>query len=125
MKEIGDLVDQETSAEKMEEKNSSLDHNSYFQKVDGIWECKVCLRSSMRKQVMSDHVELHMPTSLVERECPVCGKTLRYTNTFKRHMNEVHSNAIDRVCNACGRSYRKGQNFNRHQKKCNKFRTLT
>ena len=101
-----------------EEDVSSLNHDDYIEAVDGVFECKVCHRSSVTKRVLKSHVELHMPEALVKRVCQICGKTLRYSNTYRRHMLESHARTNNRVCNVCGRSYREGRNFNRHWKIC-------
>ena len=101
-----------------EEDVSSLNYDDYIEAVDGVFECKVCHRSSVTKRVLKSHVELHMPEALVKRVCQICGKTLRYSNTYRRHMLESHARTNNRVCNVCGRSYREGRNFNRHWKIC-------
>jgi len=109
------------SNSKIKRNNALEDYNKYMERVDRLWECKVCSRSSISKDAMKRHVETHMPESSVKQDCKICGKTLRSSSSFECHMRRIHSGADDRICNICGNSFRAGRNFNNHWIKCKKL----
>jgi len=86
-------------------------------KVDGLWECKECRKTFVKKYHLECHVETHLKSD--NNICTICYKTLGTSDTLRKHVMLIHSEACH-VCSACGKSGMNKQQLKNHmyQAKC-------
>ena len=83
--------------------------------VDGLWECKTCAKTSVRKIDAKRHTEIHLTS--ITHACTLCGKTLRTSNSLMKHVQYVHADPdASMVCNICGKSGMNRTRFQNHVK---------
>ena len=58
------------------------------QRIDGIWTCKACGKTSPRRQLLGWHIETHLED--LSFPCQQCGKTFRSRNALKIHCHRNH-----------------------------------
>ena len=90
-----------------------------IEKIDGLWECKVCGKTFVRKNHAKSHTEIHL--NGISHDCSVCSKTFHTRDSMRVHVRNAHSDATF-VCNVCGKSGMSRMIFKNHkyQSKCAK-----
>ena len=58
------------------------------QRIDGIWTCKACGKTTPRKQLLGWHIETHLEN--LSFPCQQCDKTFRSRNALKIHCHRNH-----------------------------------
>ena len=64
--------------------------NSMLAKVDGVWVCTKCDKTSKHKTHMKSHIEIHIEG--MSHPCGFCGKTLRSRTCLQAHITRKHPN---------------------------------
>ena len=87
-----------------------------MEKIDGLWECKLCGKTFVKKDRAQSRTETHNPQY---HECTICSKTLRSRDSLRTHVRNAHSDATF-ICNVCGKSGMSKMRFKSHkyQSKC-------
>lgn len=107
-----DLMKEEES-----KKSSSDQSDAWIEKVDGLWECKVCGKAFVRKNHSTSHIQIHMDD--ISLPCKICGKISRTKAALRMHEKNAHSEETF-VCTFCGKSGMNRMRFKSHkwQSKC-------
>ena len=66
---------------------SFIDDNMLVE--NGIFACKECGKVFSKKQVLKNHIEIHMDN---KPECTICHKSFKTSNSLKSHMSQRHKN---------------------------------
>ena len=61
-----------------------------LEKIDGIYVCKVCQKSSSHQHALLRHIETHIDG--ISYNCQYCGKTFRSVNSLSCHKSVYHKN---------------------------------
>ena len=107
---VDDLFAEETKLRLLDNKTEE-----FIEKNDGLWECKVCGKTSVKKDNAKNHVETHLEG--ISHSCPVCNKTFRTRDSMKTHKRNNHSD-VTLICNVCGQSGMSRMKFKNHKAKC-------
>ena len=83
-----------------------------IEKVDGLWECKMCGKTSVKKDHAKRHTETHLTS--ISHPCTVCSKTLRTSESLRKHVQFVHSDE-SLTCSSCGKSGMNKTQFKNHK----------
>ena len=78
----------------------NLQIEQMIEKVEGMWNCKVCGKTSTRKQNIQNHTETHIEG--VSHACHICNKIFSTRNNLQKHISCVHSELVS--CDVCGKS---------------------
>ena len=83
------FVDQqeEGSIEVITNAELDLQIESVIVKNEGMWQCKVCGKTTKIKQHMKYHAEKHIPGQ--SHTCPVCNKVFATRNSMKSHLYKL------------------------------------
>ena len=67
---------------------------SMYQKIDGVWSCNECGKTSSSK--MSSDIRLHVETHLdgLCYTCNICSQEFRSKNIYKNHKHHSHKNIL-------------------------------
>ena len=97
--------------------NHELDSKTeeLIKKKDGLWECKVCGKTSVRKNHAKNHTEIHLEG--INHACTVCSKSFHTRDSLRVHARNNHSDASF-MCNVCGKSGMSKMSFKNHKPKC-------
>ena len=97
--------------------NHKLDSKTeeLIEKKDGLWECKVCGKTSVRKNHAKNHTEIHLEG--INHACTVCSKSFHTRDSLRVHARNNHSDASF-MCNVCGKSGMSKMSFKNHKPKC-------
>jgi len=71
-----------------------------MEKIDGLWECKVCGKTAPHKSNITQHVEIHIEN--MSHACHICRKTFPTRVYLKGHISGIHSKLF--TCDICGKS---------------------
>ena len=58
------------------------------EKIDGVWTCKACGKTSQRRRDLGWHIETHLEN--LSFPCQQCDKTFRSSNTLNSHYSRFH-----------------------------------
>ena len=78
----------------------NLQINKMIEKSKGLWNCKVCGKTSSRISNIKDHAERHIAGT--SYTCNICNKTFPNRPSLKNHDAKIHSELIS--CDICGKS---------------------
>ena len=105
-----DIDKKDSYMEQLEENANEMDE--FFSKIDGLWECKVCEKTFLRKDHIKSHVKMHKPAAKIP--CPQCHQTLGNKDSLRKHLSYSHSS--DRfTCETCGKTDMTKSKFKTHK----------
>ena len=58
------------------------------ERIDGVWTCKACGKTSQRRRDLGWHIETHLEN--LSFPCQQCDKTFRSSNTLQSHYSRFH-----------------------------------
>ena len=98
----------DTTLVKIEKNNPALNMNrevelqieQIIEKNEGLWECKVCGRTTTKKRIIQTHAETHIEG--VPHVCHICSKTFGSRHNLRMHISNNHSELF--TCDICGKS---------------------
>ena len=91
-----------------------LQINQMIEKSDGMWNCKVCGRTSTHRGHMRYHAETHIEG--MSHACHICNKSFSNRKSLHCHINMCHSELLS--CDLCGKSgMNKHAYYNHKQRK--------
>ena len=96
-------------------KNKELDAQvqQLLMKKDGLWECKICGKTSLYKNHMRQHTETHIEG--VSHTCHICSKTFGSRHNLRGHISGIHSELF--TCDVCGKSGMNKYSYRAHQQR--------
>lgn len=96
-------------------KNEELDIQvqQLIVKKDGLWECKICGKTSLYKNHMKQHTETHIEG--VSHACQICKKTFANRHNLRGHVSGIHSELF--TCDVCGKSGMNKYSYRAHQQR--------
>lgn len=103
------LDDMDIALVKIEENNPAFNTNhevdlQIMEIIDlneeGLWECKVCSRTSTKKRIIQTHAETHIEG--VSHVCHICSKLFGTRHNLRMHISNHHSGLFS--CEICGKS---------------------
>ena len=65
---------------------------------EGLWKCKICGKTSTKKQQIARHVEVHIEG--LSHSCNLCGNQFSTRQYLAQHMSTIHSELM--CCEICG-----------------------
>ena len=74
------------SSEDVSEVDNAINEN--MEKASGMWKCKFCGKTFLRKDVSKKHIETHLDG--LSFPCQLCGKTFRSRNALSIHKARYH-----------------------------------
>ena len=78
----------------------SLKINAMIEKNEGVWECKVCGKTSPRNSSIRSHAERHIEGMCYP--CSICSKTFPNRKCLSKHISNNHSELFS--CDDCGKT---------------------
>jgi len=103
-----------TNDERMKKiENSDLDLQimQMIEKSDGIWNCKVCGKTTAKIRDIKDHAETHIEG--MSHSCHICNKSYPRRPILRKHISKIHSELIS--CDPCGKSGMNKQAYYNHK----------
>ena len=85
-------------------------------KNDGLWECKICGKTTLYNTHMRQHTETHIKG--VSHTCPMCSKIFANRHTLRNHISGIHSELF--TCDVCGKSGMNKHAYRAHQRRPHK-----
>ena len=64
-----------------------------IEKKEGLWHCKVCVRTASRKSHIQEHAESHIEGML--HPCYICDKTFRLRKSVREHQRKYHASLLE------------------------------
>merc|ERR1712096_54239 len=86
-----------------------------IEKNGGLWQCKVCGKTTKQKGDIKNHAETHIEG--LSHTCHICNKTCSTRNSLKVHIIDNHSE-LSYNCNICGKSGMAKMAFKNHKRIC-------
>ncbi|KAL9915945.1 uncharacterized protein ACN2A1_002438 [Glossina fuscipes fuscipes] len=86
-------------------------HESNREKIH---KCPVCGKAFAAWKVMRTHTLIHIPEEERKFRCGECGKSFGDQYLLNNHIRNVHLNKYAKVCDICGKSIRSSDVFERH-----------
>ncbi|KAI9578104.1 hypothetical protein GQX74_013998, partial [Glossina fuscipes] len=86
-------------------------HESNREKIH---KCPVCGKAFAAWKVMRTHTLIHIPEEERKFRCGECGKSFGNQYLLNNHIRNVHLNKCAKVCDICGKSIRSSDVFERH-----------
>ena len=71
-----------------------------IEKNDGLWKCKVCGKTAIKRSNMRRHAETHIVG--MSHVCHICSKISSTRHNLKSHIFRTHSESL--LCKICGKS---------------------
>jgi len=100
-----------TTNEKEEiESDTMTDNDDLCVKVDGLWECKICGKTYVKRYHANRHALTHNTETHI---CNICGKTLKTEDSLQKHVSYVHCTEIF-SCKVCGKENMSKTQFKNH-----------
>ena len=88
--------------------------NKMIEKNEDIWSCKVCGKTTTRKQVIDSHAETHIEG--ISHMCHVCHKTFSTRHGRRQHVFDIHSELFS--CDICAKTGMNRKLYKIHKQKC-------
>ena len=100
--------------------STSVDDEKIIVKNDGLWECKVCGKTSLRRSnarahALHVHFKSLLPKDENEYSCEVCGKIFKTFSAFRSHKFYKHDSKETFTCCSCGKSGMTKLQFKSHK----------
>jgi len=95
--------------------NLDLQIEQMIEKNEGLWQCKVCGKTSRPKNIIKRHAETHIEG--VSHSCHICNKTLSNRPSLKVHIINAHSE-LSFTCNNCGNTGMTKMAYKKHKSNC-------
>ena len=109
-------VTQIESVQKMKNEDLDAKLQQMLVKKDGLWECKICGKTSLYSSRMIEHTETHIEG--LSHPCHICSKTFANRHTLRVHISGVHSELF--TCDVCGKSGMNKKSYRAHQRRQHK-----
>ena len=71
-----------------------------IEKNEGVWTCKVCGKTSAKKDHIREHAEMHIEG--MSHACHLCNKTFPTRSCLRQHIPDIHSELFS--CDICGKA---------------------
>ena len=91
-----------------------------IEKSDGVWNCKVCGRTSTHSGHIKEHTETHIKG--ISHSCHICSQSFPNRKCLRMHISRIHSALLS--CDLCGKSGMNKMVYNDH-KQSKKHKTLS
>ena len=91
----------------------SLQINAMTEKIEGVWKCKTCGKTTSIKRHMHDHAERHIKG--MSHSCHICTKTFPNRPNLKTHIFNIHSELIS--CDVCGKTGMNRKAYRSHKQR--------
>jgi hypothetical protein len=101
----------------VESTNDELDLQivQMIEKNGGLWQCKVCGKTTKHRSDIKGHAETHIEG--ISQTCHICSKPSSTRHALRVHILNVHSQQLFN-CNICGKLEMKKITFKNHKKTC-------
>ena len=109
-------VTQIESVQKMKNEDLDAKLQQMLVKKDGLWECKICGKTTLYNTHMRQHTETHIKG--VSHNCPMCSKIFANRHTLRNHISGSHSELF--TCDVCGKSGMNKHAYRAHQRRPHK-----
>ena len=87
-----------------------------IEKSDGMWKCKICGKTTLKKSNMQGHAESHIEG--MSHACHICYKSYPNRRSLRGHINEVHTELLS--CDLCKKSGMNKGSLRNHKAKQHK-----
>ena len=87
-----------------------------IEKNEGLWECKVCGKTTPRRSYIQNHAEIHLEG--MSHVCHICSKTFSTSQNMKSHISKIHSELFS--CDICEKSGMNRAGYRDHKRKYHK-----
>ena len=81
-----DIIENYDLNNTVEDLNNTVEE--MYEKNNGVWQCKVCKKTSKLRGDMKRHIEVHVEGA--SYPCNVCGKSYRSGNSLRKHEITYH-----------------------------------
>jgi len=81
----------EEHSENVSKPSESIETHDMYEKVDNLWQCKVCQKTANQKCGIKRHIESHIEGVL--HPCKICGKSYKTSNSLLVHKSRDHRRA--------------------------------
>ena len=92
-----------------------------IEKSDGVWKCKICGKTTMKKVHIKYHAESHIKG--ISHACHICNKSLSSRKSLRDHINDIHSELLS--CDLCGKSGMNKRSYYMHNQRQHKTLSQT
>jgi ribosomal protein L37AE/L43A len=104
----------------MKENNSALNTDQeldiqieqMIEKTEGIWQCKLCGKTIVKRGDMQKHAETHIQG--VYHVCHICNKTFSTRASLRDHISNIHSELFS--CDLCEKSGMNRRVYTHHKR---------
>ena len=90
--------------------------NAMIEKIEGVWECKVCGKTTPRNSSIRSHAERHIEGMCYP--CSICSKTFPNRKCLSKHISNNHSALFS--CDVCGKSGMNRLTYRDHKRRQHK-----
>jgi len=99
------------------DKEIDLQVKQMMEKIDGLWECKVCGKTAPGKSNITNHVEIHIEN--MSHACHICRKKFPTRMYLKHHISGIHSDQF--TCDICGKPGMNRKAYTKHRRLTHKL----
>jgi hypothetical protein len=114
-KEFGEIPSDDINDVESTNDELDLQLDEMFEKNGGLWQCKVCGKTTKHKNLMKNHAETHIEG--ISHTCHICSKPSPTRHALNVHISNVHSQQLFNR-NNCGKSDMKKMTFKKHKESC-------
>uniref|UniRef100_A0A1A9WK05 C2H2-type domain-containing protein n=1 Tax=Glossina brevipalpis TaxID=37001 RepID=A0A1A9WK05_9MUSC len=91
-------------------------HEIYDGKREKLHKCHICGKAFAARIVMKTHILTHIPEEERKFRCTECGKSYSSQLLLNNHLQGVHLHKYAKVCEICGKTIRSSIAFERHMR---------
>jgi hypothetical protein len=91
-----------------------LQIDQMIEKIEGLWNCKVCGKTSPTNSDIRKHTARHIEG--VSHACHICSKIFSTKDNLRVHISGIHSELVS--CDICGKSGMNRKGLKNHKYKC-------
>uniref|UniRef100_A0A1A9VTA2 C2H2-type domain-containing protein n=1 Tax=Glossina austeni TaxID=7395 RepID=A0A1A9VTA2_GLOAU len=91
-------------------------HEIYDGKREKLHKCHICGKAFAARIVMKTHMLIHIPEEERKFRCTECGKSYSSQLLLNNHLQGVHLHKYAKVCEICGKTIRSSIAFERHMR---------
>ena len=115
IEELTEVSVVETKEEPSMNTNMELDLQieQIVERNEGLWNCKVCGKTSKKKTHIKQHAETHIAGRV--NNCHICNKPSSTRASLNFHISNYHS-GLSFTCNYCSKSWVTRDAFNKHNR---------